>query len=323
MHRLIYILLLLSATFARAQQFGTEWMTSPSPSDASCQWFRRTFVSPAADARPLRASVCVATNSRFILYVNGRNVSTSLYMPNRSQGDRRTIAMTIDVTRFLRPDSNTVAVLACPSAIADPSPASPTYAPPRMSVGFFGLTEGRRPFSYSSVDGWLCHAASTSFTADGELMDGRSDALFPAYGDMVVAQWKPAVAVPVPNEAAPVDLGVSAESIFGYTPRGCNILADNNVYVHSTLSPCYFDIDGNAVTYDFSPGFYGMARVTLRGCRRGERIRIGANLTYICSGDIDEQAFCRFSPQYARKITISGDSWFRPEQVQSVEALGI
>ena len=70
-----FILLLLSLTAAHAQQFGTEWMTSPSSTDSSCVWFRRTFV---AHNPPKHASVCVATDSRFILYVNGRNVSTAL-----------------------------------------------------------------------------------------------------------------------------------------------------------------------------------------------------------------------------------------------------
>ncbi len=42
---------------------------------------------------------------------------------------------------------------------------------------------------------------------------------------------------------------------------------------------------------------------------------------YICSGEMDEQAFCRFTHQYARQIVISGDRHFNPEQIQDVEAL--
>ena len=323
-HIISILFLLLTATTASAQQFGADWMAAPSPGDSSCQWFRRTFVAEDASARPVRASVSIATASRFILYVNGRNVSAALY--SNATANNTPSSTTFDVTRFLRPDSNTVAVLACPTA-APRQDATPAQSPsPRISVCFFGSTSGKRPFAFSSADGWLCHPSSTAVTAGGEAMDGRSDALSPAYGDMVTAQWQPVAIVCRPsNHAAPATPShhLSAESLFGYNPLWYNPLIDNSAYVHHTILPRYFDIDGRTVSYDFSPGFYGLVRVTLRGCRRGERIRIGDRLDYTCSGEIDEQAICRFSPQYARKITISGDRWFRPEQVQEIEVLGL
>ena len=329
MHHLPTILfLLLYSIAAHAQLFGAEWMTSPSPADSSCQWFRRTFISAPSGKRPARASVCVAADSRFILYVNGRNVSTALFLNSHSStspipggtapGGTRPTAITCDVTRFLRPDSNTVAVLACPAATATPHGHAAT--PPRISVSFFGTGPDGHHFAHSSADGWLCHAASTAVTAGGELTDGRADALPPAYGDMVMAQWQP---VAIASAPATPRHSLSAESMFGHNPLGYTPLTDNAAYPHQTLRPHHFDTDGRTVTYDFMPGFCGFVRVTLRGCRRGERISIGSNLTYICSGEPDEQAFCRFSPQYARRIAISGDRWFRPGQVQDVEAIGI
>ena len=107
---------------------------------------------------------------------------------------------------------------------------------------------------------------------------------------------------------------------YGYNVLMYNPLTDNAAYVHKILSPCGIEINGNRVVYDFSPGFYGYVRVTLRGCRQGERIRIG-NLVYICSGEMDEQAFCRFTHQYAGQIITAGDRHFTPEQIQDVEAL--
>ena len=307
MHLIYLLFLLLTATAVHARQFGADWMTAPSPADSSCFWFRRTFVAGNAATCPVRASVSIATDSRFVLYVNGRNVSTALY------SNATPAAITYDVTHFLRPDSNTVAVLVAPSVSN------------ALAVEFFGTNASHDAFAYSSADGWLCHAASTSITAGGELMDGRADALPPAYGDMVVAQWHPVAVVAQPSlhhlVVSSSSHTLSAESLFGYNPLGYNLLTDNCAYVHSTLLPRYFDTDGRSVTYDFSPGFHGIVRVTLRGCRRGECISIGGNLTYVCSGDIDEQAYCRFSTQYASKITIFGDRWFRPEQVQEVEAI--
>lgn len=63
-----------------------------------------------------------------------------------------------------------------------------------------------------------------------------------------------------------------------------------------------------------------LIRVTLRGCRRGEHIRIG-NLQYVCTGEMDEQAFTRFSPTDQNTVTISGDRHFCCEQVQEVESI--
>ena len=317
MQRLISLLsLLITFTAVHAQQFGTDWMTSPSPNDSSCLWFRRTFVAGGAKERPVHASVSIATASRFILYVNGRNVSAALYSNATSPSTTTPSATTFDVTRFLRPDSNTVAVLVCPNTTPPSSP--------KISLCFFGSTVTNRPFARSSAEGWLCHAASTAITTDGEIMDGRADAMPPAHGDMVTALWQPVAIVATPPHpiATAHPLPISAESLFGHSPRGYNPLTDNAAYAHATLCPRYFDVDRHSVTYDFSPGFFGFVRITLRGCRRGERIRIG-NLTYICSGDIDEQAFCRFTPQHSRQVTISGDRWFRTEQVQEVEAIGI
>ena len=152
-------------------------------------------------------------------------------------------------------------------------------------------------------------------------MDASEDIPHPAYGDMATALWQPAVPTEGYPSASVHDNGVTAESIFGYSHHSYNTLTDNVQRAHTILRPRYFDIIANhSVSYDFAPGFFGFVRVTLRGCRRGERIRIG-NLLYVCSGEMDEQAFARFNPAFMRKITISGDRHFKPEQVQEVEGI--
>lgn len=307
MHRLTILLLLFVCLSVHAQQFGTEWMAPPSPNDSSCMWFRRTFISESPDTQPRRAAVCIATAARFMLYVNGRNVTTSLLMPGYKQAGVSTVAVTIDVTRFLRPDSNTVAILLAPGK--------------HLSACFFGTDVRRHPFADASTEGWLCHASSTSITANGELTDGRSDSLPPAYGDMVIAQWQP-VATVAPDCATPADYGISAESIFGYSSKSYNSLTDNSLYAHTILHPRLDYADTRRAVYVTDHGFCGFVRVTLRGCQRGERISIG-NLTYICSGEMDEQAFTRFCPIYTRRIAISGDRLFNTGQIQEVEAICI
>ena len=77
---------------------------------------------------------------------------------------------------------------------------------------------------------------------------------------------------------------------------------------------------GDTLTVHLVPNRRHLIRVTLRGCRRGERIRIG-NLQYVCTGEMDEQAFTRFSPTDQNTVTISGDRHFCCEQVQEVESI--
>ena len=116
MLRLIHILILFAASLAiaTAGDFGCRWMSHPAPDDTSHVWFRHTFVLEEPDM-PRTAYIHVATTGRFVLYVNGRNVSTALFTPDRTPNDTTVMAISYDVRRFLRPDSNTIALLYCPS----------------------------------------------------------------------------------------------------------------------------------------------------------------------------------------------------------------
>ena len=104
MLRLINILILFiaSAATATADDFGCRWMSHPAPDDTSHVWFRRTFVTEEQDM-PRTAYIHVATTGRFVLYVNGRNVSTALFTPDRTPNDTTVMAISYDVRRFLRP----------------------------------------------------------------------------------------------------------------------------------------------------------------------------------------------------------------------------
>ena len=79
---LLFLIIVFSAITASAQPFGGRWMTAGGANGMDCLWFRRTFI---AKERPYRAAVTVAADCRYVLYVNGRNVSTALYTPS----DRR------------------------------------------------------------------------------------------------------------------------------------------------------------------------------------------------------------------------------------------
>lgn len=316
MLRLINILILFiasaataAASTATAGDFGCRWMSHPAPDDTSHVWFRRTFVTEEQDM-PRTAYIHVATTGRFVLYVNGRNVSTALFTPDRTPNDTTVMAISYDVRRFLRPDSNTIALLYCPS----------TRTRRQVSVSFYGIAADSSHFATNDTDGWLCRHADTWQTHDGgEAMNRNTYPYRWTDTDQPLALWQ-AVEQISTSQHLNLSTPISSEDICGYSPVRTNPLVDNAAHMRRIYAPLFTEQSADTLTVHLVPNERHLIRVTLRGCRRGERISIG-NLHYICTGEIDEQAFTRFTPTSSNTIIISGDSHFRSEQVQEVESI--
>ena len=343
MLRLINILILFiasaataAASTATAGDFDCRWLSHPTPDDTSHVWFSRTIVTSEKDM-PRAAYIRVATTGRFVLYVNGRNVSTALFTPDRQKGDTAVAAIAYDVQRFLRTDTNTIALLYCPSMR--------THR--QVSVCFYGIAADSSHFAVSGTDrpcfalngnaGWLCRHADTWQTHDGG--EARNRNLYPyrwTDANQPLAMWQ-AVEETTPsqplNTTPPQPLNtttpqhnnitttpLSSEDICGYNPLRINPLVDNAARISRIYTPLLTEQSGDTLTVHLVPNRRHLIRVTLRGCRRGERIRIG-NLQYVCTGEMDEQAFTRFSPTDQNTVTISGDRHFCCEQVQEVESI--
>ena len=372
MLRLINILILFiasaataAASTATAGDFDCRWMSHPTPDDTSHVWFSRTIVTSEKDM-PRAAYIRVATTGRFVLYVNGRNVSTALFTPDRQKGDTAVAAIAYDVQRFLRTDTNTIALLYCPSMR--------THR--QVSVCFYGIAADSSHFAVSGTDrpcfalngnaGWLCRHADTWQTHDGgEAMNRNlypyrwTDANQPLALWQAVKETAPShplttttphhLNTPTPqpltttppqplNTTTPQHIStsqhlttttphhlttinpLSSEDICGYNPLRINPLVDNAARISRIYTPLLTEQSGDTLTVHLVPNRRHLIRVTLRGCRRGERIRIG-NLQYVCTGEMDEQAFTRFSPTDQNTVTISGDRHFCCEQVQEVESI--
>ena len=334
MLRLINILILFiasaataAASTATAGDFDCRWLSHPTPDDTSHVWFSRTIVTSEKDM-PRAAYIRIATTGRFVLYVNGRNVSTALFTPDRQKGDTAVAAIAYDVQRFLRTDTNTIALLYCPSMR--------THR--QVSVCFYGIAADSSHFAVSGTDrpsfalngnaGWLCRHADTWQTHDGGEAMNRN--LYPyrwTDANQPLAMWQ-AVEETSPSQplttTPPQPLNtttpLSSEDICGYSPLRINPLVDNAARISRIYTPLLTEQSGDTLTVHLVPNRRHLIRVTLRGCRRGERIRIG-NLQYVCTGEMDEQAFTRFSPTDQNTVTISGDRHFCCEQVQEVESI--
>ena len=380
MLRLINILILFiasaataAASTATAGDFDCRWLSHPTPDDTSHVWFSRTIVTSEKDM-PRAAYIRVATTGRFVLYVNGRNVSTALFTPDRQKGDTAVAAIAYDVQRFLRTDTNTIALLYCPSMR--------THR--QVSVCFYGIAADSSHFAVSGTDrpcfalngnaGWLCRHADTWQTHDGGEAMNRN--LYPSRwtdANQPLAMWQAVeetatsqplttttphhLNTPTPqpltttppqplNTTTPQHIStsqhlntttphhlttttphhlttintLSSEDICGYSPLRINPLVDNAARISRIYTPLLTEQSGDTLTVHLVPNRRHLIRVTLRGCRRGEHIRIG-NLQYICTGEMDEQAFTRFSPTDQNTVTISGDRHFCCEQVQEVESI--
>lgn len=332
MLRLINILILFiasaataAASTATAGDFGCRWMSHPAPDDTSHVWFRRTFVTEEQDM-PRTAYIHVATTGRFVLYVNGRNVSTALFTPDRTPNDTTVMAISYDVRRFLRPDSNTIALLYCPS----------TRTRRQVSVSFYGIAADSSHFATNDTDGWLCRHADTWQTHDGgEAMNRNTYPYRWTDTDQPLALWQAVEQISTPqhlnlstphhhNTTPPQHLNtlplLSAEDICGYSPVHINPLVDNAAHMRRIYTPLFTEQSTDTLIVHLVPNERHLIRVTLRDCRRSEHISIG-NLHYVCTGEIDEQAFARFTPTSSNTIIITGDSHFRSEQVQEVESI--
>lgn len=334
MLRLINILILFiasaataAASTATAGDFDCRWLSHPTPDDTSHVWFSRTIVTSEKDM-PRAAYIRVATTGRFVLYVNGRNVSTALFTPDRQKGDTAVAAIAYDVQRFLRTDTNTIALLYCPSMR--------THR--QVSVCFYGIAADSSHFAVSGTDrpsfalngnaGWLCRHADTWQTHDGGEAMNRN--LYPyrwTDANQPLALWQAvketSTSQPLtttPPQPLNTTTPLSSEDICGYNPLRINPLVDNAARISRIYTPLLTEQSGDTLTVHLVPNRRHLIRVTLRGCRRGERIRIG-NLQYVCTGEMDEQAFTRFSPTDQNTVTISGDRHFCCEQVQEVESI--
>ena len=361
MLRLLHILILFiasaataAASTATAGDFDCRWLSHPTPDDTSHVWFSRTIVTSEKDM-PRAAYIRVATTGRFVLYVNGRNVSTALFTPDRQKGDTAVTAIAYDVQRFLRTDTNTIALLYCPSM----------RTRRQVSVCFYGIAADSSHFAVSGPDrpsfalngnaGWLCRHADTWQTHDGGEAMNRN--LYPyrwTDANQPLAMWQaveetatyqplntptqhpnttpqrhnittPHNTTASLNPSTPQHNNItttplSSEDICGYSPLRINPLVDNVARISRIYTPLLTEQSGDTLTVHLVPNRRHLIRVTLRGCRRGEHIRIG-NLQYVCTGEMDEQAFTRFSPTDQNTVTISGDRHFCCEQVQEVESI--
>lgn len=320
-------LLVIGMTTASAQT------ASLGPGEISCTtadslsdiWFRHTYIT---QRRPISATLSVTARGRYRLYVNESNVTPPLPTDNC----QRPVTIDIDVSGYLRSDSNTVAILYHPVGPHDH----------QIAVCYYGVGRDGRPFGHNADGGWLCRPVD----------EGSGDGIDRGYTQTVsTACWTP-VSAPGRLEIEGTKAGSAPRKVeieetkASSAPRRVEIdgrtagselrrvSTEMGVWPLATLlpvrvnrvtrvtAPRYSERTPEGIAYEFVTGFYGFVRLTLRGAKKGETIIIGGR-KYICNGETDEQITTAFEPTYHRRVIVSGDSAFDASQVQRVDGVSL
>lgn len=318
-------LLVIGMTTASAQT------ASLGPGEISCTtadslsdiWFRHTYLT---QRRPISATLSVTARGRYRVYVNESNVTPPLPTDNC----HHPVTIDIDVSGYLRSDSNTVAILYHPVGPHDH----------QIAVCYYGVGRDGRPFGHNADGGWLCRPVD----------EGSGDGIDRGYTQTVsTACWTP-VSAPGRLEIEGTKAGSAPRKVeieetkASSAPRRVEIdgrtagselrrvSTEMGVWPLATLlpvrvnrvtrvtAPRYSERTPEGIAYEFVTGFYGFVRLTLRGAKKGEIIIIGGR-KYTCNGETDEQITTAFEPTYHRRVIVSGDRAFDASQVQRVDGV--
>lgn len=299
-------LLVIGMTTASAQT------ASLGPGEISCTtadslsdiWFRHTYLT---QRRPISATLSVTARGRYRVYVNESNVTP----PLPTDTCHHPVTIDIDVSGYLRSDSNTVAILYHPVGPHDH----------QIAVCYYGVGRDGRPFGHNADGGWLCRPVD----------EGSGDGIDRGYTQTVsTACWTPASApgrLEIEGTKAASELRKSDSALrkvsteMGVWPLATLLPVRVNRVTRVT-APRYSERTPEGIAYEFVTGFYGFVRLTLRGAKKGETIIIGGR-KYTCNGETDEQINTAFEPTYHRRVIVSGDSAFDASQVQRVDGVSL
>ena len=320
-------LLVIGMTSASAQtdSLGPGEISCTTANSLSDIWFRHTYIT---QRRPISATLSVTARGRYRLYVNESNVTPPLPTDNC----HHPVTIDIDVSGYLRSDSNTVAILYHP---VDPHDH-------QIAVCYYGVGRDGRPFGHKADGGWLCRpvdegsgdgidrgytqtvstACWTPVSAPGRLeIEGTKAASEPRRLEMEGTKAASELRrVEIEGRTADSELRrVSTE--MGVWPLATLLPVQVNRVTRVT-APRYSERTPEGIAYEFVTGFYGFVRLTLRGAKKGETITIGGR-KYTCNGETDEQITTAFEPTYHRRVIVSGDSAFDASQVQRVDGVSL
>lgn len=289
---IVLIFLFLFSLNSWTQEFGCNWVSYPLPNDSSEVFFRKTYTTPY---RPKLALLTFASSGSLRVYVNERNITKDVYFENRDSNN--ICSYTVDISRYLYPDSNVISVWYAP---CKGMPISK-----QLSLEYHGYTIKGVPFYHKADQSWVCQTVPRCHTGSQEQYDNRN----------VIKEWKSIDYIPRkwlhPLGAIPQERLLTIEA---------TMLAHSSHLMTRILSPISCYPSGESTVYDLGKIYEGTFRITLRNTKKGEEIYID-DFKYVCNGELDEQAFRHFTKRKQRTIVINGDVNFTPSQIVNMEFL--
>lgn len=290
-----FISMLLCALNSYSQEFSTHWISYPIPNDSSEILFSQVYITYK---RPQQASLSFASCGKLKVYVNERNISQGICYTNSKPS---TICIyTYDITRFLRPDSNVIAVWYAPQVSRAVSK--------QLSLEYYGYDDKGKPFYHKADGSWKCKPLEGCYVkGEKETFDSRN------YDNL----WK----------STDYNREEWANPLGSFQNKLLNDVVKNEFYqkcpsIQLIATPSALFKDKEGLHYDFEREFSGTPRITLREAKKGEILLIDG-FKYICNGELDEQAFRRFTTISQKVVNITGDSKFTNQQITNVEGLSI
>jgi hypothetical protein len=292
----VVFFIILSSYNVYASWWNMQWIRYPDVDSTAQIWFRKQYNLPDITTR---ASVSIASSGRYILYLNGRNVSVDVLVPHAQENSNTTSIITFEISRFLHKGNNTIAIWYSPTLHGNKSGR-------QIAVDFYGETAAGESFSYNTDSTWLCKKSNACTTANNNEIIIAPEYLYEWKDkDCPIYDWKESKICDSSKVRYKLESPISVSNHI------------NHIYPYRS-----FDNDGNKVLYDFGHSFIGWTRVTLRGMRKGQRIEING-LTYICSGEMDEQACRKFTDSESGRALVIGPADFSIDKIMKIEGIEI
>lgn len=286
----------LSLSHAVAQEFGMRWLYSPQADETQQIWFKRSIHMGELTKK---AVLSIASEGRYIVYVNGYNISSDLFSSN----PRGVIGIRdYSIENYLTEGTNTIAVWYSPV----------NYSHRQLYAVLSGQWQSGGSFYIGNDKGWTCHVANARTLPDGsEEIDGsRYQSNWKEFdikeNSFMLSEWKPAV---VASDLEPAIVTFSHHECYGY-------------HAVRILKRAKVSQNGRTLTYDFGQQFDGWVRVTMRGMKKGDVIQVNG-LRYVCKGGSDDQACRRFTIGTAGMAHITLPAGRSRSNITTVEAISI
>lgn len=277
-----------------AQEFGTHWVSYPFYNDSTEVMFRKVY---RLNDIPKEAYISMASCGNTRLYVNERNVTGSLLYEG-TQHDTL-IGRTFNITSLLRKGDNAIAIWYAPQTGESTSK--------QLSLEFYGRENDSLSFYHMADGTWWCKKLTDCSYGEKEKFDNRKYANEWKAADYHSSNWIH------PTGASPYD---KTYPLIIQKSLQCN----NKL--RSLLSPIDTYQDSLGFHADFERPFRGTIRLTIRGAHKGSPIYINGN-EYICSGEMDEQAFYRFHFEWQHSFTINWGEGFNHNCITNIEGMEI